>query len=300
MVDAFAFLGESSFHRGALLGSFGFLAAAIVALAVPRMRPIPLVGAMFAGAAAGGVFWLERPPHWLAAGLLALSAGAAVAVALPATVRPLAALPGALILAGPALPVAQPWVRVTLAVAIAIGGSLVADLDRRWRSEAVGVPMLAASMLGIYATVPDTEEALILLGAMVPVALLGFPLGLARLGAIGATVASGLMMWNVGQGGRARETAIVGGVGCLGMFVVEPVIAFIRRPTSSSTWVAGAVLLLVSHLAVVGVASRVAGIRERLPTALAAVSLELMLAVGAALAISKFVRVRSVRQEQAL
>jgi hypothetical protein len=118
--------------------------------------------------------------------------------------------------------------------------------------------------------VPDTEQALVLLGASLPLALpglVGRPASLASLGSAGAYGAIGLLVWVVGVGGTGRHSAIVGGVACLGLFVVEPIAhALSRGPARvlvdpERRW---SVLLALSvgQLAIVFVCSRVAGLRE--------------------------------------
>ena len=78
-------------------------------------------------------------------------------------------------------------------------------------------------MVGLWESVPDPDFALLLVGAALPLALLGWPLPLARLGGAGAAAASGLLAWAAAVGGRGLLSAVVAGVCCLGLFVIEPV-----------------------------------------------------------------------------
>ena len=57
---------------------------------------------------------------------------------------------------------------------------------------------------GVYFTVPDTEHALVLIGAALPLALSSWPVPLARLGSGGAYAATGLLAWTAATDGVAR------------------------------------------------------------------------------------------------
>jgi hypothetical protein len=152
---------------------------------------------------------------------------------------------------------ALPWPAV--AVAAGAAGALLADFDRRWRWAGLAPPLLAISAFGLYATVPDVEAAVVVLGAALPLALLGWlgPLGdrgptafgslsltdrgtrsglpgsvrpdppadrrpPPSLGVAGALAAAGLLVWTVAAGGGGRPGAVVGGLGCFGLLAVEP------------------------------------------------------------------------------
>src|ERR671937_14086 len=62
------------------------------------------------------------------------------------------------------------------AAAVAAGavaaGVLLADFDRRWWRHGLALPLLAVTAAGVYATVPDVEAALVVLGAALPFCLL--------------------------------------------------------------------------------------------------------------------------------
>jgi len=269
--DPFFFLSQPGFHRGVLLGVGAASIAALLAVAMRRRaRPAPLAGIAFAAAGTAGLFWVEHPSAWLAIGIGALLAGSLLGRELPRAVRPLwplLTIPGAWMIAERAIPFAEPWARALIGVGIVVGGALVGDLDRRRGAGGITVTMLAATMLGIYATVPDTEEALVLLGVMVPVALLGFPFAVARLGSAGGSASVGLLAWIIAHGGRSRESAIIGGVACLGIFVVEPLAALLMRRREHPASLGSTLWLIGAHLAVVFVASRIVGIRDRLSAA---------------------------------
>src|SRR5919197_649783 len=108
-------------------------------------------------------------------------------------------------------PGAPPGLRwPAVAAAALVAGVLLADFDRGWRRPGLALPLLAVSTAGVYATVPDVEAALVVLGAALPFCLLGWPgpLALARrgrrppsLGAAGALATAGLLAWTVASGG---------------------------------------------------------------------------------------------------
>lgn len=160
------------------------------------------------------------------------------------------------------------WIRIAVGVAAVVGGIAVADFDRRWASTSAGPMLLGVSVVGVYYTVPDTEEALVLLGVTLPILLLTWPVPLLRLGSAGAMVATGALTWVVAKGGFGRQSSIVGGLACLGLLALEPLSKLIRQ----HGWVQliprylwAAPTLATIHLAFVTMASRVAGLREPAP-----------------------------------
>ena len=76
--------------------------------------------------------------------------------------------------------------------------------------------LFAVTLAGVWVTVPDTEEALVLLGALTIPTLVAFiPTGAAR--PIGAHALSGLMIWvvaGVGEDEKAPLLAPSPGSGC--------------------------------------------------------------------------------------
>ncbi len=133
----------------------------------------------------------------------------------------------------------------------------------------------------MYFTVPDTEHALVLLGAALPLALSSWPVPLARLGSGGAYAATGLLAWTAAIDGVARPASIVGGICSLGLLVAEPVGRLIgptgprpgaRRPSPidrlANTW-AAALWIGVAQACIVLVTSRVVGLRDEVWPAVA-------------------------------
>ena len=236
-------------------------------------------------AAALACLWLwwrrrERPP---AVAGLALAAAAVAGFAL--TGAP----------AGPALP----W-PVLLPVTVAVAAAL-ASFDRRWRELGLLPALLAMTAAGIWATVPDVEAALVLLGAAVPLVLLGRPGPLAGrrpgpgpggFGAAGSAAVAAVLVWTVATGGAARPGSVVGGLACLGLLAVEPALRLLdprRRspldPLEGRPGLAWAALTV--QLVLVAVAARVAGRPEGAVTALALAALELGLALAAGAVLAR-------------
>jgi hypothetical protein len=130
--------------------------------------------------------------------------------------------------------------------------------------------------------VPNTEAAAALLGAYLPSALAGWPLGRARLGRVGAASATALLVWVAGVGALGREVAIVGAVACLGLLVTLPGGRWLAgRPRWGHRLITGPLLVLVVHTAVVTVASRIAGTSDELRVAVPAATLATVVAVAA-------------------
>jgi hypothetical protein len=155
------------------------------------------------------------------------------------------------------------WVRILVTLAASVGALFAAEFDHSWRVEAPGLTLFAVSALGVYATVPDTELVAAVLGVSLPLVVLGWPARLATLGRAGGAAAVALLVWAGAAGGGGRPASIVAVVACLGLLVGGPVGRVLlprvgdrlRRVSDGpiTFW------LVVSHVAIVGVASRVGG-----------------------------------------
>jgi hypothetical protein len=137
----------------------------------------------------------------------------------------------------------------------------------------------------VFAAVPDTEQAATLLGASVPMALCGWPLGHARLGPIGAGAGTALLVWVAAVGGRGREPSIIGAVACLGLLVTLPAGRWLTgrtgHPRAPGRGRQTAAPLVCVHLAVVAVASRVAGVTTDLQVAIPLAVVTVLVALAA-------------------
>lgn len=248
------------------------LAAGVVIGALWRWRahrPAPVAGAL-AGAAA----WLALDaefglPEDLLVVLVVLAAGGVIGDVLGRgrAVRLALAVPGAVLFATRIETPSPGWYPGLAAVVIAVAGSLVADLDHRRPGEALGPPLLGLSTIGVLATVPDTEHTLVLVGATALVALLGWPVALARLDGTGTLVAVALVAWVTGMDGFARQGSLVGALGSVALLAVPSLAIALGgllrrgpRPWGSRWAWEGAVVGV--HAGAVLVASRLGGLRE--------------------------------------
>ena len=282
---------QPSFHSGLAVGVL-FLVVGGAAAGLWRLRrhrSCPVAGLFIAAAGAVAVSTIDGPAPGLVAGIVLLGIGGALVDVIP-KLRPLLpalAVPGAWVVATGA-EVRQSWAPLALGVAVAGGGALVADFDWRWSARPLGPVLILVSLAGVFVTVPETREALPVLGAAVPIALLGWPVNLASLGAGGALAATGLLAWVVGQGGTFRDSALVGGLACLGLLVAEPM-GRLLRPSQDRRRLPRPppvlVAVVVVHVVVVLVAARVAGLGDDLTVAIVLAALALAAGTAASLAL---------------
>ena len=193
--------------------------------------PAPVAGLVLVFAALGGYLQTGHLVTGLAVAVGLLVGGGALADLAGAAgwARVAAALPGAAWLSFlSALP--NPlWTRLAAGAFTAVGAVLVAEVDRRTRRCALAPILLAASCIGVYETVPDTDFSLVLAGAVLPLLLLAWPSPVAYLGAPGAAGAIGLLAWSDAVGGRGRPGTVIAGAACLGLLVVEPIARRLAR-----------------------------------------------------------------------
>ncbi|MBA3956419.1 MAG: hypothetical protein H0X58_07125 [Acidimicrobiia bacterium] len=158
------------FQAGLTFGLVGLglvlLAGALLRLSSRSTGPIPIAELVVVGAGVAALSQTERLPDGLAPGLGALLLGAW----LTASTTDLPEVG---------------WIRVLVLASAVVGGTLLSDFDSRWCRRGLGPVLLAVSMLGIYATVPDTEQALVVLGLALPLALTSWPWPVASLGVAG-------------------------------------------------------------------------------------------------------------------
>ncbi len=277
MTRFLADLGGSDGLRAALtIAGLGVALTALFATAIRSWRPVPLGAIPFAGAGAWVLSEQFRMPAPVVLGIAALMVAAVVGRSL--WERLIAGIPGAYVITtmgdwGDGVPF------LALTVAIATVAALVTDFDGyrgdhattgdRRGLRTAGTVMLAMTVCGLVITVPDTERALVLLGAVAPVALLGPPLRLARLGPAGAA-AVGLVAWVAGLAWSARPGATIGALAAFGLFLAEPLgrhLAARRgRRSSISLLVAsglpGEITVIAIHGTLVIAGSRFAGLLQ--------------------------------------
>jgi hypothetical protein len=297
-------LNDDGFRTGLVVG---LVAAAAVGLAAAIARPVrPWAGLAFGVATvvamADRFSDADRFPVTgdLIAGLVVLAAAGMVTARWHPVVRMAAAVPGAVIVArstdlADVTHLSAPrWAVPTIVVATVVGGALAGEADRALGRHGLPPVMLAATVLGVYATTPDTEHARVLAGAALAIALLGWPRPLASLGVAGSFVAVALVSWTTVVDGLGRPGAIVGGVACLGLLVVEPLTRSaldarrpLRRPPArpSPLPLRDALAVGVVHLGLVAVCSRVAGLRTSASEALGISVVAYALAAAALVAL---------------
>ena len=307
-MDAFTdLLDDGGFRTGFALGLVGTLAVALGALGFRRTRP--WAGLAFATATAAAMADRYTFESDLVIGLGVLAVGGLLTAGRHPLLGMVAAVPGAVVFVTAAdlgrpdwitdLDLGYPsWRPAAVLAVIVAGGALAADADGRLGPTGLGPALLAVSAFGVYFTTPDTEHAMVLVGVAVAIALAGVPLPLGSLGPAGATPAVAVLAWTVAVDGTFRAGSIVGGLACLGMFVVEPVVHHAlavvgRAPGAHATpadrgahaagpddrlaplWrqppsrVAHALTVAALHVVLVAVCSRVAGLRESSTAALA-------------------------------
>jgi hypothetical protein len=199
----------------------------------------------------------------LLAGLVALAAGREAREGLPAERRVLrwgTVLPGAgLIGIAAGLSTDPWWVPPLAAVLVVAAAPLLSNFDRRWGPRGLPPILLVMSTVGLFYTLPDPEEAAVLLGVAAALALLALPPIRAWYGPSGSWVLAGAFVWTVAAGGYGRGSAIIGGIGCLGAFVAEPLAHRLARASGAQrgTWA-----IAIVHGATVLVAARVAGLQS--------------------------------------
>ena len=186
---------------------------------------------------------------------------------------------------------APAWAAIAAAFTVVVGGGLAADLDHFHRRRSLGPLLFVVTVAGVYLTVPDTEGARALLGATIPLLLLVVPKPTATLGAAGIGACFGILAWIAVIEGIARPGAVVGALGCLGLFVAEPLARRVvpglreRDGHGPTDHLRNTAVAFVLQTVVVVWASRVAGFaHDALPATFA-----LIPALGAGMLLSRYI-----------
>jgi len=271
----------------------GLLSGAVAALLVValgllcrrlRRRPAPVAGMALVIAALTALL-TAAPPHLaLILGALMLTLTGALATHLDAPYWLWMALmvPGAALVYRADIP-GVAWAPHAVFLAVVVLAPAVADFTRRHRDLAVGPALALCSIGGVYVTVPDTEQARLLLGVGIPLAFSGWPLRLASLGPVGAPALVLVFAWTAATGGRGRASSVLAGIACLGVLALEPWVRRfherVRAPRlgeqprrrrqsgmRSTRWI---ILVGMTHFAYVLIASRGAGLLQSTAAAVA-------------------------------
>lgn len=220
---------QSGLAAGALITLPVLVIGLFWRLSRPNAAPLGLVGPAFCLAAlvALGGGWafdeIYPIPGELVTGVLLCLAGGEIAGRTPRPVLlgGLLTVPGAVLIARSEDFGGDGWVVWLIVVGTVLGGAFGADLDRRVARLGLGPVLFLISVGSLYATVPDTELARPLVGVALPLAIAGWPLRAARLGAGGAPAAIGVFLWVAAFEGFGRPGSIVGAAGALALLLWE-------------------------------------------------------------------------------
>jgi hypothetical protein len=148
------------------------------------------------------------------------------------------------------------WIRLGSVAAIFIIGLALLRFQRADRLGHLTIPLLAVTAFGIWATVPDTEEARVLLGVLVLMGLVAWPWRLSSVSPAGAFALAGLLVWIGAVGGAAREGSIIGAWGSVGLVLLGSL------PSFSIRVVLHPFRAVAIHSGLVFLMSRIAGFQE--------------------------------------
>ena len=240
-------------HLGLLAGAIGVGAIGVFPAARRHLVTV-IAGAMAVALAVAGI-----DSRWAVVGLVCLAGAGSVGTRGPRIALVAAGT------AGLALSVTSTSTTLFLCVAIPVSALALGDVVSA-RGPAVTAALLGVSVVGIWASVPDTEEIL-LVGGVLALPLLAMMFGaLDRVGAqwsrTGPFALVAPVVWAAVSGGRGRPGSAVAGVACLGLLLVDPVVCRVARsPAVARRTVGMAVGLVLGQVALVIVTSRVAATR---------------------------------------
>lgn len=268
-------LGERSFLVALAVALVGALTALTAARSLHRLLPVGgavVVGATAAGLVAGDV--VPSGTAWLVVGTLLMALGASAHRAGARLVGLVALAAGACSTAVAATRIdPRAWVGVVVVVTAVAGALGAGRLDASWARFGAGPALFAITAGGVFVCVPDTEQAIPLMAAAIGLLIALWPPVRVRLGAGGAAAVVGLVLWTAAVGGTGRAGSVVGGVGCLGVFVVAPAVDAWLQRTGARPWCSGdgsiadALILSTVHALLVLFCARVAGFRSSAPAA---------------------------------
>jgi hypothetical protein len=256
---------DTGLFVGCVLGAFSFALSLVVV-----RRSVQLCGAFVclgAVIAFGRVDVSVRSPGWLIACFVLLAVTGRVVSWLPRAlpVRYVLLMPGALMLL-PSLPFQEGASLVWLLfLFVVVAGAAAVDFGRWSAVQEVGPVLLAISLAGVYAVVPDTEHAAVALGVAAPMALTGWPVRAATLGPGGAAASVALIAYLAGTDGFRRPGAVVGAAACVGVLGFVPVLSRCGINLAQrrvGTIIPVGVPLLAVQAVVVALCSRWAGRQE--------------------------------------
>lgn len=272
MVNPFA-------QRDVLLVGAGAALTYLAARAAGWKRPAG--GIVLVAVAFGGLIATGNAAWSLGLALASLLASGWLAAAGAAWPGAWTLLLGAVLLAfGPGGAPGPLWLRLTVVALTPLVAAALDSFDRRRGS--VALPLLAIAAAGAYGTEPDTEQTLVVLGALAGVCAAGWWLR-AGIGRVATPAVAGLIVWTFAVDGRGRHSSIVAAIGCLGVLLAEPVAAALiaarrKRWREFNRWYWLVILALFQ--AGIVLISHAAGIRTSLGWALEAVAATLAATVA--------------------
>ncbi len=161
---------------------------------------------------------------------------------------------GALATGGAGGPLQVAWVGFAAPIVIvAIGLALSRWVDGG-PSQVVG-PLITLTAFGIWATLPDTEAARVLLGSSLALAISSFPPVRSALTSSGSFALAGILVWIAMVGGNPRPSSILGAWASIGVLALLPALN-----SGTAIRVPRPVILVAVHAVLVVLASRVFGL----------------------------------------
>jgi hypothetical protein len=247
-----------------------WIAAAVACVAVVAVIVAHAQSSRWWGGAGGvaivgtlaGTLAVTGVPILLVGGITVLAvAGAAARRSLPAGI--VATASGAALVAigvTESTPDAPAWVPVLVGIAAFVTSYTGRAFDSG--SPRLTGLCLAITAAGVYAVVPDTEDARVWLGAAAVSAVVGLAPELVPTPS-GSSAVMGLVVWNAGVGGWPRASAVVGAIACAGVLALGP---FVRRVRIAP------LPTVALHIAIVVIAARVAGMTDQVLAAVGVVA----------------------------
>jgi len=285
--DLLALFETGFFTTGLRLGVLALALGWAVRFATGRYRPaMPIAGLLIAIATIGGLYLVAEPLGPAVPALAAIAFGVLIVrlTRAPAWVQILAAVPGSVWLGFGATVTDLTWVRVLMAVLIPVGGFLINDFETRNQRLGLGVIYFTLAVLGTFAAVPDTEQALVLMAVAMPITLLAWPKVAVSLGTEGSFVAVGVLLWVAAAGGGGRPPSIAGSAACLGLLLLEPIIFRLHPGTANlvnrvkQNWL-GAVVASIPQFMLVVICSRIAARFDNMLPAIVIILVGYLLAI---------------------
>jgi hypothetical protein len=292
--DLLALLETPFFRSGLRLGIVALGTGWALRFVVGRYRPpLPIFGLFLTVVTVAGLYLTAEPlgPMVPALGIIVVAVLIVRLLKAPRWAQPIAALPGAVWLAFWAPVTEFLWVRILMALLVPIAGFLIGEFERRHDRMGLGVIFFTLAVLGMFAAVPDTEQALIISAAAATLTLLAWPKVAASVGVEGAYAAVAIFLWVAAAGGVSRPPSIVGSAACLGFLLLEPLIVALRPKVMQlisgmrRNWL-GAVLASIPQFVLVVICSRIAARFSVMLPAVLIIAAAYALAVGAGLYIA--------------